>query len=713
MVDVTGADVAGIRWIEFRKTSTLDWYIYQEGTVGSDDGLHRFMPSIGIDGQGNIGLAYSISGLAKFPSLRYTGRFSSDPLGTMTFEEYEFATGNGSQGFDRFGDYASMSVDPADDATFWFAGEYLPVNNSWSTRIVAFRASRDTIDVFPITLESPVNDDILGDEAVRISVLNRGLTTVFDVPVGYQFNGGPWISETPPIDSLQVDSSFAFIFQTPVTFTAAGNYPLRIATMLDNDGNKRNDTLAFVIVKYGALDAAFEYVVPAETGEICTNETNSTIIIRNNGFDTITTLSIQVANNNIPIDTIVWTGSLPFQEETAFTFLVSNLGVGDNLIALSTLEINGGLDEVTANNEIEWTITAKPDGVPLTLVFTTDNFPQESTWKLFDENNVQIASGGPFTSQQTEYITTFCLDAEACYTFTVSDAFGDGMSAQGVQGDYEILNEEGDVIADLFRPNFGSQTSSKFCLTDECLFSLEVGVEHESSPGAGDAIAIGEPVNSLGIVQYSINGGTSFQASSSFINLDPGLYTMIARDGAGCLDTVPFEILSCNLQFSLYTKPALGGDVGEIHIDASGGIGPISYSIQEGAFVADSFFLGLEPGNYIVTVRDSAGCEVVDSSVTVSRTVSTSSITDEYFINISPNPGKGVFQVAATFDIPDVFVTYDMLTSGGNLVYTSTIVRYNTTYRGEISLTAYPAGTYYILFHIGQKMVIRRIIKVD
>ncbi len=712
MIDVTGADVAGIRWIEFRKTSTEDWHIHQEGTVGSDDGLHRFMPSIGIDGRGNIGLAYSVSGFEKFPSLRYTGRYTSDPLGTMSFLEYEFATGGGSQGFDRYGDYAAMSVDPADDATFWFTGEYLPINNQWSTKIVAFKANRDTIDVLPLTLLSPLNDGLLGDQAVTIDLLNRGLTTVFDFAVGYQFNNEPWVSEIPSIDSLPVDSSLTYAFLSPVTFDVPGNYPLRIATLLDNDGNKRNDTLSFVIVKFASRDAAFQYVVPAATGVLCTDESINTIIIRNNGLDTITTLSMQISINGIPADTIVWSGSIPFQEEQELSFPVSGLQDGDNIIALSILDVNNGLDEIPSNNEINWILTSKPQGIPITLFFTTDNYPAETTWELFDANNNVLATAGPFASQQTTYTTEFCLDPEACYTFSVFDSFGDGMSSQGVKGDFEIYNESGELIADLAKPNFGTESSSKFCLTNECLFELQVGVEHESFPGAGDAIAIGEPVNSLGVVQYSIDGGVNFQSSNSFINLVPGLYTMVAEDGAGCLDSIPFEILSCNLQVSVTTKPAVGGDVGEIHIAASGGNGSLLYSIQEGVFIADSFFVMLEPGDYLVTVKDSAGCTTTDS-VTVSTTVGSSYLTDDYFVNISPNPGRGVFQVAAAFDMPSVFVPYDMLTSTGRLLYSGSVVRYDKTYKGEISLAAYPAGTYYIVFHVGQKMVMRRIIKVD
>ena len=309
-------------------------------------------------------------------------------------------------------------------------------------------------------------------------------------------------------------------------------------------------------------------------------------------------------------------------------------------------------------------------------------------------------------------MTEFCLDPEECFTFTVYDAFGDGMSAQGVQGDYEIFNQYGELIADLAKPNFGSQSSSHFCLTAQCLMSLQVGVEHESSPGASDAIALGETSNSLGTVTYSINGGNTFQASSSFIGLDPGQYTMIAKDGAGCLDTVSFEILSCNLQTLITTVPAVGGDIGEIHIVVSGGIGPVAYSLQEGPFGSDSSFVNLEPGDYIVTVRDSVGCETIDT-VTVSTSVSTSFLNSDYFIRISPNPGKGLYQVEASFDSKHIFIPYTLFNANGQPLYDGSIVRYNDSYKGEISIRAYPPGVYYAAFRLDGKIAISRIIKLE
>jgi hypothetical protein len=453
-------------------------------------------------------------------------------------------------------------------------------------------------------------------------------------------------------------------------------------------------------------------VVEGDVAVICSEDAVISLRVKNTGLDTIKHFVYSLFLSGTPVDTISWTGVLAFGEQTNADFS-ARITEGENQFSINVDTVNYVYaDEVPANSQPSWVLTAHPEGQNVFLNFTTDNFPAETTWELFDSENNLIASDGPFAEQQNTYTSQFCLDPEQCYTFIVYDAFGDGMSAQGVKGDYEIYNEFGVLIADLPKANFGTQSTNQFCLTAQCLFTLQVGVEHESTPGAGDAIAIAETNNSLGEVVYSIDNGQTFQSANSFLNLEPGLYTMIAKDDAGCQDTSTFEILSCNLQALITTKPAIGGDVGEIHITASGGIGPVSYSIQEGVFVQDSFFVMLEPGEYIVTVKDSEGCTTTDT-VTVSTMVSTSSITAAYFIQVSPNPGKGVFQVNARFDNEKIFIPYTLFTESGTPLFDGTIVRYDEWYRGEISLTHYPAGIYYITFRSGRDLAVNRLIKVD
>jgi len=126
VVDLDGGDdYAGIRWYELRQSNDGDpWEIYQEGTYSQPDGHSAFSGAICMDMNGNIGLAYTIVSNTMYPSLRFTGRFASDPLGTMTIEEESFANGTQSNPSYRYGDYSQMTVDPADEKTFWAIGEY-------------------------------------------------------------------------------------------------------------------------------------------------------------------------------------------------------------------------------------------------------------------------------------------------------------------------------------------------------------------------------------------------------------------------------------------------------------------------------------------------------------------------------------------------------------------------------------------------------------
>jgi hypothetical protein len=137
-----GTNHAGIRWYELRK-STGGWSIQQQGTYAPDND-HRWMGSAAMDGMGNIAVGYSVSSITTFPSVRYTGRLSTDALNTLPQGEGTIIAGGGSQtdSSGRWGDYSSMSVDPADDSTFWYTQEYysttMAVGDNWQTRIAAF-----------------------------------------------------------------------------------------------------------------------------------------------------------------------------------------------------------------------------------------------------------------------------------------------------------------------------------------------------------------------------------------------------------------------------------------------------------------------------------------------------------------------------------------------------------------------------------------------
>ncbi|MFY9309501.1 MAG: T9SS type A sorting domain-containing protein [Bacteroidia bacterium] len=128
---------AAIRWYELRQNNTSgEWSIYQQGTYAPDT-ESRWVASMAMDDDGNIGIAYSISGTNTYPSIGFTGRLASDPPGVFTFNEQIAATGQSSQPFiERWGDYSQTSLDP-DGHTFWHTGTYRDATKT-RTRIFSF-----------------------------------------------------------------------------------------------------------------------------------------------------------------------------------------------------------------------------------------------------------------------------------------------------------------------------------------------------------------------------------------------------------------------------------------------------------------------------------------------------------------------------------------------------------------------------------------------
>ncbi|MFT5877148.1 MAG: hypothetical protein ACI8SA_001006, partial [Dokdonia sp.] len=133
VTDVDGNDRAGMRWYEFRKTDSTDWVLHQEGTY-SPSADSRWMGAIEINSNGSICMAYSVSSTSIYPSLRFTGRNVNDPAGVMTLPEQSIVEGSAANNANRYGDYAAMTIDPSNDSTFWFTGEYNP-SSSWRTRV--------------------------------------------------------------------------------------------------------------------------------------------------------------------------------------------------------------------------------------------------------------------------------------------------------------------------------------------------------------------------------------------------------------------------------------------------------------------------------------------------------------------------------------------------------------------------------------------------
>jgi PKD repeat protein len=131
------ASQRSIKWVELRQNQTSGtWSLHQEG-IYTPDSHSRWLGSIAMDDNGSIALCYAKSSSTVYPSLCYTGRLASDPLGQMTFSETVAQAGTSSEtSGNRYGDYSQTALDP-DGVTFWHTGEY--TSSGTKTRVYSFQ----------------------------------------------------------------------------------------------------------------------------------------------------------------------------------------------------------------------------------------------------------------------------------------------------------------------------------------------------------------------------------------------------------------------------------------------------------------------------------------------------------------------------------------------------------------------------------------------
>lgn len=105
----------------------------------------------------------------------------------------------------------------------------------------------------------------------------------------------------------------------------------------------------------------------------------------------------------------------------------------------------------------------------VTLTILTDCWGEEVSWQLTDDSGDILASVAENTyGNQLVYEWSGCLPA-GCYTFSIFDGFGDGMSGSQYQscnadGNYFMTDESGNILFEMTEADYGFGTSEAFCI---------------------------------------------------------------------------------------------------------------------------------------------------------------------------------------------------------------------------------------------------------
>ena len=391
-------DHAGIRWFELRQDNDGDdWYIYQEGTHEQPDGHSAFSGSIAMDALGNIGLGYSVVSSTQKVSIRYTGRYESDPLGQMTLIEDTIGEGLQNDPSTRYGDYAQMTVDPTDDKTFWHIGEYFK-SGTRKNVVGAFKLAPDFLVDAGINLINSPNDGTLSAaETITVSIRNFGVDSIWEVPVSFSVDGGTVYSETY-MDTIPPSTTVMHSFATPVDMSTVGaSYEITAYTALIGDEDNTNDTLSKVVIHLNPNDIGITAITSPVSASGLSNSEVLSISIENYGGAAQTDFDVSyVIDGGTPVTEVV-AGPLDGPGSTTYNFNttadLSALGSYE-IVAYTSLPGDSDLSNDTSMTTVEnsmctpFTNCSFGDGLQLFQLTTIDNETSCSTDGYADYTNM-------------------------------------------------------------------------------------------------------------------------------------------------------------------------------------------------------------------------------------------------------------------------------------------------------------------------------------
>lgn len=300
-VDVNNTDRAGIRWYELRKT-TGTWSVRQSGTY-SPDTHSRWMGSIRLNGQNEIGLGYSISSTTIYPGIRYTGQTSTAytaGAGTLDLTEQTITTGAYSQtAYNRWGDYAGLSVDPSDDRTFWFTTEYIGTSSARKSRIASFQ-----VGAAPTTPDLVVQSPAVSPASVLSGATTTASCTVYNqggaaavasnlkyyLSTDNAYGAGDVLLATDAVAALNASASVAVseVVTIPLS-TAAGSYYILFVADADaqvtesNENNNVGSVALTVTSASGNPDLIVLYPAASPTALTAGQTTTASCTVQNQG----------------------------------------------------------------------------------------------------------------------------------------------------------------------------------------------------------------------------------------------------------------------------------------------------------------------------------------------------------------------------------------------------------------------------------------------
>ncbi|MCH2223134.1 MAG: S8 family serine peptidase [Crocinitomicaceae bacterium] len=181
----------------------------------------------------------------------------------------------------------------------------------------------------------------------------------------------------------------------------------------------------------------------------------------------------------------------------------------------------------------------------LNLAILLDNYPEETSWEIRNDQNAIVANGGTYGAQADGSLLNIplCL-FDGCYTLTFNDTYGDGICCGYGNGNYSLVNSSTSVIL-AQGGSFGFSDVTSFCIGSGMMSQYS---EQNVSNSVGSMIELyPNPIEDNLYIEHNLTKKLSYKVLDlngrvlsegelknsmvDFSQLSSGVYVVMLTDG--------------------------------------------------------------------------------------------------------------------------------------------------------------------------------------
>jgi len=199
---------------------------------------------------------------------------------------------------------------------------------------------------------------------------------------------------------------------------------------------------------------------------ICGDSISPKITIRNHGSNNLTALDINYELDGGGVNTINWTGNLAPYDIDSINIPTTYVPGGAHTFTANCSNPNGNSDQNPFNDSSSTIFNSNDNPVMATLNLTTDDYGSETSWSVFNLSGDIVLQGGGYSNVPggEQINESLCL-SDSCFTFVLYDSYGDGYCCAYGNGQFQLLNANGDTLASDSATFVGDSLAFPFCLS--------------------------------------------------------------------------------------------------------------------------------------------------------------------------------------------------------------------------------------------------------